>query len=68
MPSVVTIKTVLSAAASTVLLRTIINDLIPCHFQDHIFYKASSSLAGFSSTFNIIVQQFQGIVPLPNEM
>ncbi|KAG0480739.1 hypothetical protein HPP92_011597 [Vanilla planifolia] len=72
MPSMVSTKTMLSAAASlaasAVLLRPIIKELIPRHFQDHIFYKASSFLAGFSSTFNIIVQQFQGIVPLPNEM
>lgn len=70
MPSQATAKAVLSVAASlaasAVVLRTVVNELIPRELRDHIFSTASTFLAGFSSTFSIVVQEFHGM--LPNEM
>ncbi|XP_020583676.1 LOW QUALITY PROTEIN: protein HYPER-SENSITIVITY-RELATED 4-like [Phalaenopsis equestris] len=60
------LSTAASLAASAVLLRTILNEFLPCQIKDFILSSTFTFFTRFSSDITIFVYEIHGM--LPNEM
>ncbi|KAG5547890.1 hypothetical protein RHGRI_013538 [Rhododendron griersonianum] len=60
MPSV---KTIISAAATAMVIRSVARDLIPHEFQSYFFLKLRGLLGSFSNQVTMIVEDYDGLYP-----
>ncbi|KAJ8641370.1 hypothetical protein MRB53_018064 [Persea americana] len=57
------LATAASLSASVVLIRTIVNDLIPRNFQDYIFSTLHTLFHRLCSQLTIIIDEYDGFAP-----
>ncbi|RWR82439.1 protein HYPER-SENSITIVITY-RELATED 4-like protein [Cinnamomum micranthum f. kanehirae] len=57
------LATAASLSASVVLIRTIVNDLIPRNFQNYIFSTLHTLFHRLSSQLTIIIDKYEGFAP-----
>lgn len=57
-----TAKTLVSAAATAMLLRSAITDLLPIHIRDHFSAAIRSFFDSFSSQLTMVIYEFDGLI------